>query len=158
MEFHKVLDLDLFRVYLTLTAADSLVIRRELHGLVSELAVKVFQPVIIQDLRLEGRSHLLLLQLQKQTARQKNMKQTSSQSTSQQSVDPHLIPVDAAEERVRLDVCEAHLDLTPQPVLGVLEEQEQQSWRAWNQQTHWFCWTERLSDCFSWESGLAGGG
>lgn len=28
---------------------------------------------------------------------------------------------------MRLDVCEAHLDLTAQPVLRVLEEQEQQS-------------------------------
>lgn len=34
-------------VYLTLTAAYSLIIRRELHGLVGELGVKVFQPVII---------------------------------------------------------------------------------------------------------------
>lgn len=63
MEFHKVLDLDLFRVSVRLMAVDSLVIRRELHGLVGELGVKVFQPVIIRDLRLEGRSHLLLLQL-----------------------------------------------------------------------------------------------
>lgn len=35
-------------------------------------------------------------------------------------VSSYLLPVYAAEEGVRLDVCEARLDLTPQPLLGIL--------------------------------------
>lgn len=41
----------------------SLIVRRELDGLIGELGIKVVQPKLARDVGLEGRDHLLLLHL-----------------------------------------------------------------------------------------------
>lgn len=48
-------------------------------------------------------------------------------SQSEQLVCSYLLPVYTAEERVSLDVCEARLDLAPQPLLGILRSRREQT-------------------------------
>lgn len=84
----------LFDYYWITTETNLLIIRRELHRLAGELRVKMLKVHLSLDVRFIGRCDLFVEQQ---------------------------VPVDAAEERVWLDVREAGLGVTAQPLYRVLQ-------------------------------------